>query len=119
MLVFISNETGSNSVPASKGGGGRGICLGELPTDWTPVIIETKDGSRIDTERDLTAPERHILQKLLLWRSMAVSIEQFREKKDRALLKGWNESGPVHESLNLRKVISKLEDEVVTRLRGG
>ena len=83
------------------------------------MIIDTKDGGRIDTETDLTAPERHILQKLFLWKSMAESLEQFREKKDRALLKGWNASGPVYESPNLRKIISKLEDEVIVRLRGG
>jgi hypothetical protein len=83
------------------------------------VIIETKDGSRIDTETDLTAPERHILQKLFLWRSLAESLEQFREKKDRALLKGWDGSGPVCESSNLRRIISKLEDEVIIRLSGG
>jgi hypothetical protein len=83
------------------------------------VIIETKDGSRIDTDTDLTAPERHILQKLLLWRSMAESLEQFREKRDRALLKGWNESGPVCESSNLRRIISRLEDEVIIRLSSG
>lgn len=83
------------------------------------VIIETKDGSQIDAEKDLTAPERHVLQKLFLWKSMAESLEQFREKKARALLKGWNGSGPVDESLNLKKIISKLEEDVLLRLSGG
>jgi hypothetical protein len=89
------------------------------PRTGTSVIIETRDGIQIDTERDLTAPERHLLQKLLLWRSMAQSLDQFREKKERALLKGWNGSGPVPESPNLMKILSKLEEEVIVRLSGG
>lgn len=81
------------------------------------MIITTRDGKSIDTERDLSAPERHILQKLFLWKSMAESVEQFREKKEQALLKGWNRSGPIAESRNLAMVIRDLEKEVLSRLR--
>ncbi|EFK06057.1 conserved hypothetical protein, partial [delta proteobacterium NaphS2] len=59
------------------------------------MIIETKYGKRFDTDRDLTAPERHILQKLFAWETMAESIVQFREKKTKALDDGWNGSGPI------------------------
>lgn len=81
------------------------------------MIITTRDGKTIDTERDLTAPERHILQKLFLWKSMADSLDQFREKRAQALLKGWNNSGPISESQNLRAVIMDLEEKVVARLK--
>jgi hypothetical protein len=81
------------------------------------VILTTDMGASIDTERDLTAPERHVLQKLFLWKSMAVSLDQFRQKKDQALLKGWNGSGPIVESPSLRIVIQDLEEKVVRRLR--
>jgi len=81
------------------------------------VIITTRDGKTIDTEKDLTAVERHILQKLFLWKSMADSLDQFREKKAQALLKGWNNSGPISESQNLRTIILDLEESVVVRLK--
>lgn len=81
------------------------------------MIITTRDGKTIDTEKDLTAVERHILQKLFLWKSMADSLDQFREKRAQALLKGWNNSGPIGESQNLRAVIMDLEEKVVARLK--
>jgi len=81
------------------------------------MIITTTSGESFDTERDLTAPERHILQKLFLWESMASTIHQFREKKDEALLKGWNNSGPVEESRALKIIIGNLEKKVITRLK--
>lgn len=81
------------------------------------MIITTRDGKTIDTEKDLTAVERHILQKLFLWKSMADSLDQFREKRAQALLKGWNNSGPISESQNLRAVIMDLEEKVVARLK--
>ncbi|MBW2207157.1 MAG: hypothetical protein JRG79_09625, partial [Deltaproteobacteria bacterium] len=74
-------------------------------------------GQSFDTETDLTAPERHILQKLFLWESMASSLEQFKEKKDQALNAGWNNSGPVSESTNLKLIIQDLEKKVKDRLQ--
>ncbi|NQT57195.1 MAG: hypothetical protein HQ551_13315, partial [Desulfobacteraceae bacterium] len=62
------------------------------------------------------APERHILQKLFAWESMATSLEQFREKKKEALHKGWNNSGPVTESSALRAIIKDLERKVSIRI---
>ena len=82
------------------------------------MIIATKDGKSFDTQRDLTAPERHILQKLFLWESMASSLRQFREKKDEAFIKGWNNSGPIQESMALKAIIRDLEEKVSARLEG-
>ncbi|MBC8417683.1 MAG: hypothetical protein H8E10_03720 [Desulfobacterales bacterium] len=80
------------------------------------MIITTNSGQTFDTNEDLTAPERHILQKLFLWESMSSSIEEFKEKKKEALAKGWNNSGPVIESSALKDIISHLEAKVSLRL---
>ena len=80
------------------------------------MIISTRDGQSFDTEKDLEAAERHILQKLFLWASMATSLDQFREKKDEALLRGWNDSGPIDESNILKSIITDLEARVCIRL---
>lgn len=80
------------------------------------MIINIKDGRSFDTEIDLTAPERHVLQKLFLWVSMASSLRLFREKKEEALLKGWNNSGAILESPALKMIIHDLEERLYTRL---
>ena len=80
------------------------------------MIITTKDGKTYNTETDLTAPERHVLQKLFLWKTMASSIEVFREKKKEALIKGWNNSGPIQETPGLGDIIRDLEHKLVSRL---
>jgi hypothetical protein len=81
------------------------------------MIVTTKNGKSFDTQRDLSAPERHILQKLFLWKSMASSLEEFRTKKEEALRKGWNHSGPVQESRVLTAIVRDLEEKVIQRLR--
>jgi hypothetical protein len=84
------------------------------------MIITTEDGKSVDTDKDLSAPERHILQKLFAWESLATSLEQFNEKKDEAFRKGWNNSGPVHEGEALNSIIRDLRKQLVARLaRGG
>ena len=80
------------------------------------MIITLSNGRSLDTERDLTAAERHILQKLMIWESMAGTLEEFREKRARALQVGWNNSGPVPESDALRLVVEDLESKVLARL---
>lgn len=80
------------------------------------MIITTSKGNSFDTDRDLSAPERHIIQKLFAWESISDSIEYFRGKKEDALLKGWNNSGPVQESMALREIIRDLERKVADRL---
>lgn len=81
------------------------------------MIINTKDGKSFDTDKDLSAPERHIIQKLFAWESIADSIEHFRNKKEEALLKGWNNSGPINESFALKEIIKDLEKKVKSRLK--
>jgi hypothetical protein len=81
------------------------------------MILTMRTGQSFDTEADLTAAERHILQKLFLWKSMAASIEEFRKKKNEALQKGWNLSGPIRESDAMRAIVSDLEEKVSLRLR--
>jgi hypothetical protein len=80
------------------------------------VIITTRDGKSIDTDSDLTAPERHILQKLFAWESLVSSLEQFREKEKQAILNGWNNSGPIRIREPMRAILADLERKVVLRL---
>lgn len=82
------------------------------------MIIKTETGQSFDTDRDLTAPERHVLQKLFAWGSMASSLDQFREKRDEALEKGWNNSGPVPKSEALRAITLDLERKLLKRIAG-
>ncbi|MBI5605559.1 MAG: hypothetical protein HY879_19690 [Deltaproteobacteria bacterium] len=80
------------------------------------MILTTRSGKSFDTERDLTAPERHILQKLFIWENMAVSLEAFRQKTKEAFRKGWNQSGPVQESQAMKAIVADLEEKVILRL---
>jgi hypothetical protein len=80
------------------------------------MIITITSGKSFDTDRELTAPERHILQKLLLWESMASSVEQFKEKKSEAFFKGWNNSGMIQGSPALKAIVADLEEKVRLRL---
>jgi hypothetical protein len=82
------------------------------------MIITTEDGKTFDTNTDLTAAERHILQKLFLWESLAAGIEEFRSKKQEALAKGWNQSGPIPESPPLKAIMRHLEKRLMARLAG-
>jgi hypothetical protein len=80
------------------------------------MIINTSNGKAVDTERDLSAPERHILQKLFAWKSFVKSIEEFKEKKDRSFKAGWNDSGPIAESQTIGLIIHDIEKEIAMRL---
>jgi hypothetical protein len=79
------------------------------------MIYTTQKGERFDLEKDFSPPERHILQKLLLWKDMAASVEVFRQKKAEALRKGWGNSGPVTESRNLQTLTRDFEGQVALR----
>jgi len=81
------------------------------------MICTTNGGETFDLEKDFSSPERHILQKLLLWRDLAASVEEFRAKKQEALRKGWGDSGPVQESRHLQTLTRDLEDRLARRLR--
>jgi len=78
----------------------------------------TEKGETFDLENDFSSPERHILQKLLIWQELADSVEVFRRKKIEALEAGWNNSGPIQEGRALRCVIQDLEARVARRLKG-
>jgi hypothetical protein len=80
------------------------------------MIITTRSGRSYNTETDLNAPERHILQKLFVWESMASSVEVFRQKKKEAILKGWNDSGPIREREILKSITADLEEKIILRL---
>jgi len=75
----------------------------------------TKTGKVYDLEKDFSAPERHVLQKLLLWKDMAATVEDFRSKKREALLKGWGDSGPVQESPAMHSLTKDFEEQVARR----
>ncbi len=81
------------------------------------MIFTTREGKIIDTDKDLTPPERHVIQKLFLWETLATSIEQFREKTQHALKMGWNNSGPIKETSTLKLIINELEKRVMERLK--
>ena len=81
------------------------------------MIYTTQRGEAFDLERDFSSPERHILQKLLLWKDLAASVEEFRTRKQEALRKGWGDSGPVPESRNLQSLTKDLEEQLARRLR--
>ena len=81
------------------------------------MIIKTKNGKHFNTDRDLTGPERHILQKLFAWEAMSESVDQFREKKKTALNTGWNGSGPISASPALKAICKDMEKKVTARLQ--
>lgn len=83
------------------------------------MIITVDNGTTFDTDKDFTAEERHILQKLILWKTIVNTMEEFREKKKQALEAGWNNSGPVKESRNLAMVIRNFEKQLQHRLDAG
>jgi hypothetical protein len=76
----------------------------------------TERGESFDLEKDFSSPERHILQKLLLWKDLAASVEEFQQKKLEALRKGWGDSGPVQESRNLKNITRNFEEQVARRV---
>ncbi len=80
------------------------------------MIIKLENSSDIDTDRDLSAEERHILQTLFGWKSLVDSVKQFREKKELAFRTGWNESGPIRETKTMSLVVQQLEKELRLRL---
>ena len=83
------------------------------------MIITIKNGQSFDTEKDRTAAERHILQKLFIWKDMVSSLQEFREKKEEALLRGWNNSGPIKESNALKTIIRDMAKRVSARMEKG
>jgi hypothetical protein len=81
------------------------------------MIIHIDGNRSIDTDRDLSAAERHVLQKLFGWKTMVESVDQFRRKTEESLRAGWNNSGPIDASAALALVIQQLEKELELRLK--
>jgi hypothetical protein len=81
------------------------------------MIYTTQSGESFDLEKDFSSPERHILQKLFIWKDMAASVEEFRLKQQEALRKGWGDSGPVQASRNLKSITRDFEAQVALRIR--
>jgi hypothetical protein len=81
--------------------------------------ITTRDGRTYDTDRDLSAAERHVLQKIMNWRDLATSLDQFRDARDRALAAGWDGAGPVRPGAALQKLIAHCEAQLRERLGRG
>jgi hypothetical protein len=81
------------------------------------MLYTTKRGESFDLEKDFSSPERHILQKLFIWKDMAASVYEFRLKKQEALRKGWGDSGPIQESRNLQSITRDFEEQVAMRIR--
>jgi hypothetical protein len=81
------------------------------------MLYTTQRGESFDLEKDFSSPERHILQKLFIWKDMAASVEEFRLKKREALAKGWGDSGPIQASRNLESLTQDFEAQVALRIR--
>lgn len=80
------------------------------------MIICTSDGKSFDTETDLSAEERHILQKLLAWQSLVKTEAEFKKKRASAFATGWNKSGPVRERPAMKTIIDDMEKKLLSRL---
>jgi hypothetical protein len=83
------------------------------------MIYTTQRGESFDLEKDFSSPERHILQKLFIWKDMAASVDEFRMKQQEALRKGWGDSGPIQASRNLESITRDFETQVTLRIRAG
>ena len=82
-----------------------------------PMIIQLTEYKAVDTDLELSPEERHILQKLLCYVYFAGSIEEFREKKTKAFVVGWNNSGPIRESEIMGQIAEQLERTLDKRLQ--
>ncbi|SDO58377.1 hypothetical protein [Desulforhopalus singaporensis] len=80
------------------------------------MLITITNDKEIDTDRDLSPEERHVVQKLIGWKGLVDSMEQFRQKTRAALQTGWNNQGPVRLSPTLALIVAQLEQELSTRL---
>ncbi|NOR25507.1 MAG: hypothetical protein GQ542_14185 [Desulforhopalus sp.] len=81
------------------------------------MLIPIDNNTEIDTDRDLSSEERHVLQKLFGWKTLVDSVAQFRQKKKSALMIGWNNSGPIRETKAMTLVCQQLEKELRLRLK--
>ena len=50
------------------------------------MIIKIDNKTEIDTDRDLSPEERHVLQKLLCYKAVVDSLDEFCQKKNTAYI---------------------------------
>ena len=79
-------------------------------------MIFTLDNKKTIDTAAMTAEERHIIQKLMAWQSLAPSLAFYREKQQAALQAGWNQSGPVRPGPGLAAIMRILEKQLLDRL---
>ncbi len=79
------------------------------------MIIDCDNSGPVDTAL-LSPEERHIIQKLLAWKSLSTTMAMFQAKTVAALEAGWNNSGPVARTRALSAVIAHFEKELRHRL---
>jgi hypothetical protein len=78
--------------------------------------MTTTSNQALELGQTLSSPERHVLQKLYLWKDTALSVEEFRGKTAEALQAGWNNSGPLRASGALAGILQDMEYMVAQRL---
>jgi hypothetical protein len=72
------------------------------------VIYLTLAGRAVDTDQELSPPERHVLQKLMAWQQLGLPLADYASRRAKALQQGWDGRGPVTESPALRAVADDL-----------
>lgn len=81
----------------------------------TQVIYLTLQGRAVDTDMELTSPQRHVLQKLLTWEHLGLEPQDFAARQAKALQQGWGSLGPVEESPALKTVAGDLAARLAIR----
>ena len=81
------------------------------------MIISIDNNRDVDTDRELSSEERHVLQKLLCYRAIVDSVDDFRLRKEKAYSVGWNNSGPIKESPALALIVQQMEKDLVKQLQ--
>lgn len=80
------------------------------------MIYLTLQGRSVDTDQELTSPQRHVLQKLLAWEHLGLSLSDFAARRAKALQQGWDGRGPVQASAAFQAVADDLAARLGARL---
>jgi hypothetical protein len=75
-----------------------------------------KSGPTRESEQELSASERYVLQQLWLWKDSVASVAEFRHKKEQALANGFDNSGQIQESQVMGSMVRELEEKLAQRL---
>lgn len=79
------------------------------------MIYLTLQGRAVDTERDLSDAERHVMMKLMLWENLGLEKDEYQRRREDALLNGWNNQGAVSQSAALKAVGDDLAQRLAVR----